>query len=59
MSDFNDDDDNLPGANASGIVSEAMINYLQERFPTENKNDGGIDPAMKEYLDEKFNTRKP
>ena len=57
MTDFNvdDDDDGLPSANASGVVSEDVTKYLKEKFPREGDNqDGNIDAGMKNWLNDKF-----
>ena len=59
MTDFNDDDDGLPSANASGVVSDDMIKYLRDTFPKKGDDlDGDIDAGMKSWLDDKFNRQK-
>ena len=50
-----DENDGLPSANASGVVSEDVVKFLADKFPKEGDNlDGNIDAGMKSYLDDKF-----
>jgi len=56
MTDFEDIDND---ASASGTVSDAMNNYLRDKFPKEGDvNDGDIDDITKRWLDDKFNTQE-
>jgi len=54
MTNFDDEDDDLPGVSASG-VSDDISSYLRDKFPKDGDDlDGDIDAGFKDWLNDKF-----